>query len=353
MAAVNQECINININIWTFKEIAKLSEKIKNQHGDPNCKSWRYPAKKSSEIDVYKLSENIEKCNDYTYVLELIIDRTIYNLNLIINYLENLEGMTQFHPCKNVQRPESLSLVAVLYLLWERVQALSNSNTQTHFKNLEIVDVSMKTSRFTQTELSKISRCACCDMVQKFMSQLIFDIEKILKNESVLIKESRNNVKDIVEDMSNWGAMSRWLNAITIDINKILEKNEKIIFENQRLKDLIHSNEQLHKNQLSELKEKNKILEELVKDKDLSIVAMKKQIEDLIDEKNADDNQAVFAMMRLKNVLSEKEETIKRLEEDKATLQKENDELLKTDSQKSEDADICARNLLVVMENEK
>lgn len=153
--------------------------------------------------------------------------------------------------------------------------------------------------------------------------------------------------------MSNWGAMSRWLNAITIDINKILEKNEKIIFENQRLKDLIHSNEQLHKNQLSELEEKNKILEELVKDKDLSIVAMKKQIEDLIDEKNADDNRAVFAMMRLKNVLSEKEETIKRLEEDKARLQKENDELLKTDSQKSEDADICARNLLVVMENEK
>lgn len=185
----------LHVNLWILKEIAKLSEKIKDEHGDSNSQSWCYPSTKSSDLDIHKLLENsvnIKKSNDYTYVLELIIDRTMYNLSLILNFLEDLKDMTQFQPDKSVKRPETFSLATILYMLWERIrQFAENAKTQIPKQVQESVAVSLKTSRFTQTESTKISRCSCCEMVQQFMTLLISEIENKMKKGTSRLAQER------------------------------------------------------------------------------------------------------------------------------------------------------------------
>lgn len=175
MSDVDQQFLNLNI--WNLKEITKLADKIMKQYGDAKCQSWRYPIRKSSELNVAKILQS----DNYTQILELTIDRTIYVLNLMIKYLENLEGMDNLQ--RNVERPDNLSLAAVLNILWRRVEKFVL--TPIFKRNLESIEVSMKTSRLTQTEICKFSKCNSCDLVQMFVTYLVAGIETISADSAV------------------------------------------------------------------------------------------------------------------------------------------------------------------------
>lgn len=79
--------------------------------------------------------------------------------------------------------------------------------------------------------------------------------------------------------------MSKWLNAITKDVREILEGSQNL------------------KNELSKCKEESKILKERIKEDEIRISMMEKQIEDLIDENNKDFERAEMKILQLKNDL--------------------------------------------------
>lgn len=172
MSDVDQQFLNLNL--WNLKEISKLADKIMKEHGDSECRSWRYPTKKSSELNLTKVIQT----DNYTQILELTIDRTIYVLNLLIEYLEKLEGMDNYcRPGKSVGRPVNLSLAAILNIVWDRIGKFAK--TPVFEKNSQMIETSMKTSRLTQTEICKFSKCNSCDLVQAFVTYLVAEIEKI------------------------------------------------------------------------------------------------------------------------------------------------------------------------------
>lgn len=168
--------------LWNLKEMTNLAERIKSLSGDVECTSWRFPALPSSQIDVLQLLRQPHNSDNYTYVLELIHDRALYIFNLFIKYLEISDAMMKFRPQKNVFRPNSLSLAAVLNMLWDRIQGHAQELDR---KSPEkIGDFCKKSSASTQSEMSCLT-CFSCDLAQSFVTKLVLDVEKLVEEQGL------------------------------------------------------------------------------------------------------------------------------------------------------------------------
>lgn len=187
MAKAN--AILLNSVLWNLREISKLADVIKKNCGDVDCTSWRYPSTSCSQLEIFKLLQSNRNLDKYTYILELTYDRLLYVFNLIIKYMESYDSLENFRPERNVRRPNTLSLASVLFMIWDRIRdqmEKANEEVVKEEKEKDLsekeVDVKIsKSSTFTQSDISSIAVCSCCEMVQEFVTQLVFEIESILK----------------------------------------------------------------------------------------------------------------------------------------------------------------------------
>ena len=185
--------ILLNSILWNLREISKLAEVIKKYCGDVECSSWRYPLINCSELEIFKLLQNNKSLDNYTYILELTYDRLLYVFNLIIKYMESYESLENFRPSKNVRRPVTLSLASILFMIWDRIKAQMEGNKNNvascEYKNpdknnFECNVSCSKSTTCTQSDVCSISVCSCCEMVQEFVTQLVLQVEKILKQQN-------------------------------------------------------------------------------------------------------------------------------------------------------------------------
>lgn len=185
--------ILLNSILWNLREISKLAETIKQNCGDVDCVSWRYPLINCSDLEIFKLLQNNRNLDNYTYILELTYDRLLYVLNLIIKFMESYDSMGNFRPERNVRRPKTLSLASVLYMIWDRIKAQMENVNQTvllekkEFEHSEKEGTlnKSKSSTCTQSDVCSISVCSCCEMVQEFVTQMVLQMEAILKKQDI------------------------------------------------------------------------------------------------------------------------------------------------------------------------
>ncbi|KAK6637947.1 hypothetical protein RUM44_008370 [Polyplax serrata] len=290
--------ILLNSILWNLREITKLADEIKKLCGDVDCSSWRYPLISCSDLEILKLLQNNKNLDNYTYILELTYDRLLYVFNLIIKYMESYDSLEKFRPEKNVRRPKTLSLASLLCMMWDRIKAqMEGANAtlsvtqETKKKEYYDADIEIKISKSTtctQSEVCSISVCSCCEMFQEFVTHLVLEMEKVLERlgEESAISNERQSMKKSLVEMTNWSAMSRWLEAITKDFNAITERSEQEVVSSRKLRNRIDTDERKMKLKVDQYEEEIKNLETKLRDQETKLKAVAEEKDHLCKEKN-------------------------------------------------------------------
>lgn len=91
--------------------------------------------------------------------------------------------------------------------------------------------------------------------------------------------------KSLVE-MTNWSAMSRWLEAITKDFNAITERSEQEVVSSRKLRNRIDTDERKMKLKVDQYEEEIKNLETKLRDQETKLKAVAEEKDHLCKEKN-------------------------------------------------------------------
>lgn len=119
-------------------------------------------------------------------------------------------------------------------------------------------------------------------------------------------------MSNALDEMNNWAATSKWLEAIAKDLNVISEKSEREALSSRELRHRLEADERKMKTKIEQYEEEIRLIESRTREHESKISLMKSEMEklakeknQLVDEVNVKDSQIKITTLNLEKKIEE------------------------------------------------
>uniref|UniRef100_A0A1B6DRD8 Uncharacterized protein n=1 Tax=Clastoptera arizonana TaxID=38151 RepID=A0A1B6DRD8_9HEMI len=176
--------------------------------------------KESSALILVDDASNKPNCIYLTSLYEEINERLSIFINLTLEFLHIFPVISTEFASALIKESEFPSISSICRMLWERIQFLHQHLIKQIVRNTEECDI-LNVTRGTQTQICSLVYCESCSLstsLVRFLVQTINCLSVKYNIKNLNISRVKKELMPRLLDLSEWGAMSQWVEAISKDI---------------------------------------------------------------------------------------------------------------------------------------